>query len=181
MLRRIARGLVTLFFCGMLFADTTPGLWLDVPFVKQVKEGCGAASIAMVMQYWAQQQNRDPQSVDATEIQNTLYSKKGHGIYASDVESYFKEHGFRTFAFKGETADLKDHLQKGRPLMVALKPGKAPLHYVVVAGLDENNHVVIVNDPAQRKLLKLDQTSFEQEWNAAGKWTLLALPESGAR
>lgn len=165
----------------MLFADTPPGLWLDVPFVKQVKEGCGAASIAMVMQYWAQQQNRDPQKIDATEIQHTLYSKQEHGIYASDVESYFKEHGFRTFAFKGETADLRDHLQKGRPLMVALKPGKAPLHYVVVTGLDENNHVIIVNDPAQRKLLKLDQTSFEQEWNAAGKWTLLALPESGAR
>jgi len=164
----------------MLFADT-PGLWLDVPFVKQVKEGCGAASIAMVMQYWAQQQHRDAESVDPAEIQNILYSKKGHGIYASDVESYFKEHGFHTFAFKGEAADLKDHLQKGRPLMVALKPGKAPLHYVVVTGLDENNHVVIVNDPAQRKLLKLDQTSFEQEWNAAGKWTLLALPESGAR
>ena len=180
MLRHLARGLAALCFCGMLFADM-PGLWLDVPFVKQVKEGCGAASIAMVMRYWAQQGNRDPQGVDAAEIQKTLYSKKGHGIYASDVEGYFKDHGFRTFAFKGETADLRDHLQKGRPLMVALKPGKAPLHYVVVTGLDENNHVIIVNDPAQRKLLKLDQTSFEQEWNATGKWTLLALPESGAR
>jgi len=26
-------------------------VWLDVPFVKQEKDGCGAASIAMVMQY----------------------------------------------------------------------------------------------------------------------------------
>jgi predicted double-glycine peptidase len=180
MFRRIARCLAALWFCGILFADTEPGIWLDVPFVKQVKEGCGAASIAMVMQYWAVKQNRDPQSVDPTQIYDTLYSKKGHGIYASDVESYFKDHGFLTFAFKGETADLKDHLQKGRPLMVALKPGKAPLHYVVVTGLDEDNHLVIVNDPAQRKLLKRDQTSFDREWNAAGKWTLLALPESGA-
>lgn len=181
MFRRIARLLAALSLCGILVADTAPGIWLDVPFVKQVKEGCGAASIAMVMQYWAQQQGRDPQSVDATEIQNTLYSKEGHGIYASDVESYFKDHGFHTFTFKGEPADLKDHLQKGRPLMVALKPGKAPLHYVVVTGLDLDNHIVMVNDPAQRKLLKLDQASFEQEWSAAGKWTLLALPESGAR
>src|ERR1041384_2304888 len=102
MLRHLARGLAALCFCGMLFADM-PGLWLDVPFVKQVKEGCGAASIAMVMRYWAQQGNRDPQGVDAAEIQKTLYSKKGHGIYASDVEGYFKDHGFRTFAFKGET------------------------------------------------------------------------------
>ena len=32
-----------------------PGVWLDVPFIKQEKDGCGAASISMVMQYW----NRD--------------------------------------------------------------------------------------------------------------------------
>jgi ABC-type bacteriocin/lantibiotic exporter with double-glycine peptidase domain len=180
MFRRIARMLAALCICGLLLAADAPGIWLDVPFVKQVKEGCGAASIAMVMQYWAQQQGHGPQSVDATEIQNILYSKEGHGIYASDVESYFQQHGFRTFAFKGETADLKQHLEKGRPLMVALKPGKAPLHYVVVTGLDWENHLVMVNDPAQKKLLKLDQANFEQEWNAAGKWTLLALPESGA-
>ena len=180
MFRRIAGMLAAWCLCGVLFAANAPGIWLDVPFVKQVKEGCGAASIAMVMQYWAQQQNRDPQTVDAAVIQNTLYSKKGHGIYASDVESYFQQHGFRTFAFKGEPADLKQHLEKGRPLMVALKSGKASLHYVVMTGLDWDNHLVMVNDPAQKKLLKLDEASFEQEWSAAGKWTLLALPESGA-
>ena len=179
MFRRIAGMLVAL-CCGISFAADAPGIWLDVPFVKQVKEGCGAASIAMVMQYWTQREGRDPQSIDAAEIYNALYSKKGHGIYASDVEQYFQQHGYKTFAFAGEYADLKDHLEKGRPLIVAMKPGKAPLHYVVVTGLDLGNHVVIVNDPAQRKLLKLEQTSFEQEWKAAGKWTLLALPESGA-
>src|ERR1043166_4772907 len=108
MLRHLARGLAALCFCGMLFADM-PGLWLDVPFVKQVKEGCGAASIAMIMQYWAQQQNRNPQTVDAAEIQNTLYSKEGQGIYPSDVEIYLKDHGFRTSPLKGKPADLKDH------------------------------------------------------------------------
>jgi hypothetical protein len=33
-----------------------------------------------------------------------------------------------------------------------------------------------VNDAAQRKLLKEDRNNFEKEWNAAGHWTLLALP-----
>ena len=182
MFRHLASMLAALCICGVSFAANAPGIWLDVPFVKQVKEGCGAASIAMVMQYWAQQQGHDPQSVDAAAIQNTLYSKEGHGIYASDVEHYFQQHGFRTFTFKGENADLKQHLEKGRPLLVALKPtsGNAPLHYVVVTGLDWDSHLVMVNDPAQRKLLKIEQASFEQEWNAAGKWTLLALPEPGA-
>ena len=176
---RQARVLAALCICVICFAADAPGIWLDVPFVKQVKEGCGAASIAMVMQYWAQHQS-NVQSIDAAEIYNALYSKKGHGIYASDVEQYLQQHGYKTFAFAGEDADLRQHLEKGRPLIVAMKPGKAPLHYVVVVGLDLDNHIVMVNDPAQRKLLKLDQASFEQEWKAAGKWTLLALPESGA-
>ena len=41
--------------------------------------------------------------------------------------------------------------------------------------------MVLVNDPAQRKLQKQDRSSFEREWTAAGKWTLLALPNAESR
>ena len=77
---------------------------------------------------------------------------------------------------------LSHHLEKGRPLIVAVKPGAhLPLHYVVVAGLDPDEHVVLLNDPAQRKLLKEDDSRFEQEWKATGHWTLLAVPEVASR
>jgi len=172
-------GLAMACLTAVLAAATAPGIWLDVPFVKQEKEGCGAASIAMVMQFWQQQQGRPvAEASDASHIQQTLYSKKGHGIYASDLEAYFQQNSFRTFAFRGELQDLKQHLEKGRPLIVALKPNGAALHYVVVTGLDWEHSLVIVNDPAQRKLLKQDQSSFEREWSGAGKWTLPALPQS---
>ena len=36
---------------------------------------------------------------------------------------------------------------------------------------------MMLNDPAQRKLSEQDRPSFEREWSAAGKWTLLALPQ----
>src|SRR5450432_3824320 len=148
---------------AVLAASDSPGIWLDVPFVKQEKEGCGAASIAMVMQFWRQKQGRAAAEDGAADyIQRILYSSEGHGIYASDLERYFQQRGFRTFAFRGEWGDLKQHLEKGRPLIVALKPrGGAPVHYVVVTGLDWDHHIVMVNDPAQRKLLKQDQSSFE--------------------
>ena len=170
--------------CNVAAVAEPSGLWLDVPFVKQEKNGCGAASIAMVMQYWALQQGR-PQSpnADAIQIQRALYSAHARGIYASDVEGYLQQEGFRTFAFRGEWTDLKQQLEKGRPLIVALKPdsGNIPLHYVVIAGLDWEQGLVMVNDPAQRKLLKQDRSSFEREWSAAGKWTLLALPQPDIR
>ena len=170
--------------CGKLLAADLPGVWLDVPFVRQEKDGCGAASIAMVMQYWQYQLGAAvSQDSDPIQIRHVLYSAKIHGIYASDMERYFREKGFRTFTIRGEWEDLKQHLNKGRPLIVALKPagGGISLHYVVVTGLDQDQGVVIVNDPAQRKLLKQDRSVFEQEWSAAERWTLLAVPQIQSR
>jgi len=179
MFSRIVRVTVLLLgACGSLLAADFPGVWLDVPFVKQEKDGCGAASIAMVMQYWQAQHGQPVNGAsDASQIQRTLYSAKAHGIYASDMERYLQEKGFRTFTIRGEWEDLKQHLEKGRPLIVALKPvSSGALHYVVVTGVGPE--MVMVNDPAQRKLLQQDQSSFEREWSAAEKWTLLALPQT---
>ncbi len=182
--RLVRTTLVLLGVCGALVAADLHGVWLDVPFVKQEKDGCGAASVAMVMQYWQHQQGEPAgQDSDAARIQHALYSARAHGIYASDMERYFREKGFRTFTIRGEWEDLKQHLDKGRPLLVALKPagGGSPLHYVVVTGIDQEQEIVMVNDPAQRKLLKQNRSGFEREWSAAGRWTLLALPQTPSR
>ena len=179
MTSRLVRGLALCLFCGVVSAAESTALWLDVPFVKQEKEGCGAASIAMVMQYWLKQQGRPVSgSADATEIQRALHVSSARGIYASAIERYFQQHEFNAFSFRGEWNDLQHHLENGRPLIVALKPpgNEKPVHYVVVAGLDLDEKLVLVNDPAQRKLLKHDRSSFEKQWSATGYWCLLALP-----
>lgn len=160
----------------------TPGVWLDVPFVRQEKNGCGAASIAMIMQYWQSQLRRQGEpgragGDDAREIQRALYSRPAHGIYASDLEHYLQQHGFRTFAFAGTWGDLEQQLEKGRPLIVAVAPAHSARHYLVVAGLDWQQNMVLANDPAQRKLLKQTRSNFEREWKAAANWTLLAVPD----
>jgi len=173
------RLLCILCLCGFVFA-ATPGVWLDVPFIRQEKDGCGAASIAMVMQYWRTQQSKPIDSrADAVAIQRALYSRKDHGIHASDLEHYFQQNGFQTFAFAGRRDDLQQHLGKGRPLIVALKPSalETSLHYVVVVGIDPEQGMVYVNDAAQRKLLKQEWPGFEKQWSAVGHWTLLALPK----
>ena len=185
MVCRVARlMIVILCFCGVPQAADAGGVWLDVPFVKQERDGCGAASIAMVMQYWLKQQGRPASdNPQVTEIKRALYAPGARGIYASAMEEYFQQHGFRTFSFSGEWNDLQQHLQKGRPLIVALKPSGAdvPLHYVVVVGLDWEQGLLLLNDPAQRKLLKQDRSGFEKQWSATGKWTLLALPQPANR
>jgi len=158
---------------------SSSGVMLDVPFVAQPKDGCGAASIAMVMQYWEPdvRHGRAPRA-DAATIQRALYSKQARGIFASAMQRYFQDAGYRTFAIHGSWADLKANLEKGRPLIAGLAPQGArdPLHYVVVAGIDWENDRVFVNDPAQRKLVKIGRAEFEKQWAATENWTLLAVP-----
>jgi predicted double-glycine peptidase len=159
--------------CGVLLAAGAPGVLLDVPFIKQEKDGCGAAALAMVMQYWQIKQGR-PATASADDILQALYSRRGRGIYASDMEQYLREHGFPAFALRGEWSDLEHHLEKGRPLIVALKITRDDMHYVVVTGMDHD--VVLKHDPADRKLRMQHRSEFEREWKGSGNWTLLAVP-----
>jgi len=168
--------------------------WLDVPFVRQRENGCGAAAVAMVLQYW----NRE---ADPEALHRLLYSPLAKGARASALVRFFEDQRFQTVSFAGGWEDLQEHTGKGRPLIVALasgapqaappaaaaarlrpafgfKPGRtsaaAALHYVVIAGIESD--IALLNDPADRKLRKLDRTSFERSWRASGNWTLLAVP-----
>lgn len=156
-------------------AAAAGGLWLDVPFVHQEKNGCGSASVWMLLEYW-----KAPATPRVEEIQRSLYSKEAKGTYARDMEQYFQSRGFRTFSFKGGWSDLSEHLAKGRPLIVCLERNAigVPYHYVVVAGIDDERQLVWINDPADRKLLPARRDDFEKQWRATGYWTLLALPEN---
>ncbi len=169
-----------LLLCIGAFAAGASEIWLDVPFVKQEKDGCGAASIAMIMQYWQRQLGQSENRIsESASILHALYSKPDHGIRASEMVRYFQQNGYRAFAYTGDWADLADQLGKGRPLIAALKAGPGgSLHYLVVAGVDPDHQLVLMNDPAQRKLLKEERSRFEQEWKGAGNWTLLAVPDA---
>jgi predicted double-glycine peptidase len=181
MLRALAGFLLGLL--PALLAQVAPakssGVWLEVPYVKQTEDGCGSAAIAMLLQYWsAHGAPLAAGRADAAAIQKQLYSRKVHGIFASDMQRYLRESGFREFAMRGEWSDLRQHLQQGRPLIISIQPGNArvPQHYVVVTGMDWEREAIFVNDPARGKLLRIERQEFEKEWQAARNWMLLAVP-----
>lgn len=160
-------------------AQDKAGVWLEVPFIKQSENGCGSASLAMLLQYWEAQGAAIPaEKLRAELIQKRLYSSKAHGILASEMERYLRESGFREFAVQGEWSDLREHLEHGRPLIVSIQPGKAraPFHYVVVTGIDWLHEAVFLNDPARGKLLRVERREFEKQWQAVRNWMLLAVP-----
>ena len=156
------------------------GIWLDVPFVRQPEDGCGAASISMLLQYWnAHGTAMEASRSDTETIRGKLFSRKAHGIFATDLERYVRDSGFRTFSYEGNWDDLRQHLMKGRPLIVGLQPGKKTggYHYVVVAGMDWQGPAVFVNDPARGKLIRIERADFEREWQPLRNWMLLAVPQ----
>ncbi len=153
-------------------------IWIDVPYVHQPRDGCGAASLSMVMQYWAHQQGHpaSPAS-DVATIQRELYDPAAHGILASSMQSYLRDQGYLAFPLNGHWSDLEAQVQKGRPLIVALRPqGQRELHYVVVDGIDPARGLVTMNDPALRKMLSQERAPFEKDWSATNHWMLLAVP-----
>jgi len=82
--------------------------WIDVPFVRQVRAGCGAAAIAMVMQYWVKQvPELDAVAADAEHIDEALPAST-KGIYGNDLKQYLEAHGLAAFE---EGADLLQCLE----------------------------------------------------------------------
>lgn len=153
------------------------GLRLDLPFVPQVKEGCGSATIAMVLAWWSKHGHPLPEAAySAPAIHAEVYSKADMGTKAGVMESYFRKAGFRSFAFPGKWPDLAERLKEGQPLIVALRPpgGQRRLHYVVVSGISDTH--ILLHDPANKPYVLLSRKEFEAQWSVSNHWTLLALP-----
>jgi ABC-type bacteriocin/lantibiotic exporter with double-glycine peptidase domain len=167
---------------GAVLAAQPPGVWIDVPFVAQTKDGCGSAAISMIIQYWENRLGQAaPNLADPERIQSALYSPAASGIPASKMREYFLAAGYHAFAFRGNWNDLEHQVEEGRPLIVSLKASGplGPLHYVVVTGIDAERGYVYINDPAQQKSLRISRKGFDSEWNPTHNWILLAVPHSG--
>jgi uncharacterized protein YvpB len=157
-------------------------VWLDVPFVAQTTDGCGSAALAMVIRYWQRQQHQ-PMTADPVRLQQQLFSRHAHGIYASRMVDQLRRMGFAAYPFHGQWSDLIHHIALGRPLLAAVRDDGAhgPLHSVVVVGAGSygaGSDFVYLNDPARQQKLRLSRAAFLAEWSATEDWTLLAVPES---
>ena len=143
---------------------------LGVPFVRQQKDTCGAAALAMVLQYWGK-------PVDHAEIAGALLEPALRGIPGSMLAAFAKDRGLTSIAYRGDLGQLRDFVAKGRPLIVAWNMGKRRYHNVVVIGFDQAQRAVVVNDPARGPGRPVPEREFEKLWSAAGHWTLLVMPE----
>jgi ABC-type bacteriocin/lantibiotic exporter with double-glycine peptidase domain len=151
---------------------------LNLPFYPQKKNGCGAASVSMVMYYWEDHRpgtltgNLSPQ-----DVYESLYRPEQKGIQLADMKRYLEGRGLRVFTLRGQWADVEEHLAKGRPIIAGLKAGRTkPVHFVVVTGTGSG--FVWLNDPTRKEPSRLERAKFERRWALADRWMLLAAPPS---
>lgn len=152
---------------------------LQVPFIRQQKNGCGAASVAMIMSYWRQHSaSKQPEGPPPKEIYQRLYRPEQKGIQLAEMKRYLEDYGYQTYTLRGEWNDLEQHLAKGRPVIVALKPGnRKPIHFAVISGA--TNDAALLNDPTKRKAGRMARGKFDAQWSRAERWMLVAAPARG--
>jgi tetratricopeptide (TPR) repeat protein len=146
---------------------------LAVPFVPQRKDTCGAAALAMVLRYWGDEATHD-------EVARTLLTPELHGIAGSRLAEFARGRGMEAVAYRGDMANLREFVGKGRPLIVAWDMGRGRYHDVVVVGFDPEREAVIVHNPAEGASRPVKSGRFEKRWQGAGYWTLLVAREKAA-
>ncbi len=160
--------------------DAEPGV-LDGPGIVSVKGcpllrqlgpmDCGAAALAMVLRHHGR-------GADLEEIARACDLSPETGIRAGALRDHAKSLGFRSYAFPGRYADLRNELAEGRPVIVGLvkRTTAGPyVHFEVVVGYDPATGLVVTHDPA-RGLRRNDVHGFFTEWAATDCSTLVVIP-----
>lgn len=145
---------------------------LDVPYVPQSEDMCGAAAVTMALRYWGA---TDARMSDF----EPLLAPDGSGIAASDLHRATLDMGWEAVSFSGDLKSISEQIARGRPVIALIAVGGGRFHYVTVVGRLEN--AVVFHDPAISPYQMMDPQDFEREWAESGNWTLLVLPpESGS-
>lgn len=151
-----------------------PPAVLPVPFVAQEKDTCGAAALAMVLGYYGE-------PVPQGTIAGALLEDELHGIRGSRLADFARGRGMVALAFAGDLALAREHVARGRPLILALAAGRSRYHDVVLIGFDDVRREAIFNDPAAGAARRVSERDLDERWRATGRWTLLVQPSATAR
>lgn len=148
---------------------------LTVPVVMQGDRfDCGVAVLSMLLAYYGRP--ADPEKADELRLR----SASSEGLIGAELQAYMQSEGFEAVLFRGVTGEgingLQYHLDRGRPLVVAIRSGPDANHFVLVTGYDPVNDWVLLQDPL-RGALVFDRTQFEHAWDDALRFTLLATPK----
>jgi predicted double-glycine peptidase len=142
-----------------------------VPFFPQEDYQCGPAALATVMNYWYTRQG-GAERIGIDEITKAIYSPGARGVLPSDLENYPKKKGFSAQQFRGSMRDIRDHIDRGIPLILFVEYGLSFYqlnHFLVVTGYTRDG--IIVNS-GRREREMITNSDLEKVWKKTGYWAL---------
>lgn len=144
---------------------------LSVPFIAQKPNYCGPAALAMLANFYGHAVTQD-------EIASAIYLPDIRGSLSSELSQYAQRFNLWTRQYRGTSADLRQKLAAGIPILVLGKFGNN-FHYFLVLGFDGFRRTVIVHSDT-RPDLAMSEEEFLIHWNKADRWTMLACPPDRA-
>jgi ABC-type bacteriocin/lantibiotic exporter with double-glycine peptidase domain len=156
------------------------GEWLrasQTPVVKQrAQKDCGLAALAMVAGAWGK-----PVTIDTLRREVKMSDK---GVKLGALRDAARSHGLVAYAIAGKYADLRNELEKGRPVVLGLQlpfeQDRALHHYEVVVALNSRDGTVVTLDPATGKHMSRSKAVLEKEWKPVGFPTLVVVGTADA-
>jgi hypothetical protein len=150
----------------------TAVLTLAVPFLPQTEALCGGAAAAMVFRFWGDHH------ADVQQFQSLVDTRAG-GIADTTLIDAIRARGWHTQRLDGSIATVREQLDAGHPLILLIEDRPLRYHYVVAVGRDDEH--VFVHDPTWGPARPLVVSELVRRWKPTGFWTLLVLPDEGAR
>jgi ABC-type bacteriocin/lantibiotic exporter with double-glycine peptidase domain len=146
-------------------------LILGVPFYAQKDHQCGPAALAGVLNFYGLK-------LTPEEIAESIYSPSARGTLDIDMIRYAEKKGLQARRYRGNPTDLKNNLDKGRPLIILVDYGFFVYrrhHYLLIIGYSDDGVIV---PTAKDKKRTIPYEDLLGPWERAGFWTLLIAPKA---
>jgi predicted double-glycine peptidase len=144
-----------------------------VPYVRQRDpQGCGAAAVAAVRNYWGEQ------GIDEQQVRAESKTDARKPLRAGTLRELMRENGYDAFLVSSQLEQLQRELAQGRPVIVGtVKPyaGEQVLsHYQVVIGMHPKQGVLTMDPSEGYRHYPTD--GFIAEWKPTQQLAIVSAP-----
>lgn len=138
-----------------------------VPYLRQQREYCGPATLAMVFKYYNVH-------IPQEELAGEIYRKELDGALNLDMLIAARKHGFGAHTPEGSLRALKEYIAREIPVIVLVSsgPDTDQYHFMVVYGYDDAKKIFRIHS-GRRKAGAIGYQEFSRVWEPAGKWMLV--------
>ncbi|MCK5708051.1 MAG: C39 family peptidase [Candidatus Aureabacteria bacterium] len=150
---------------------------LEIPFIKQNKNYCGPASLAIVFNYYDKE-------ISQEEIAKYIYNPELKGTLSIDLLLFVRKHNFTSEIYKSNIQDLKQKINQNNPVIVLTKGNPVKnfsifknYHFFVIYGYNDDKQVFYCHSGSE-KSAELKYKKLEKPWKETGNCAFLIYPEN---